>query len=188
MGEYLKNHKVTVNGTIYQNAEVKAANFVTYGGNVGNSYNLPISDVNTTGGAYILLSDDATMAENFSDCCKLGDNGELVITDIDKFGQKALSGVPLSSNSGVYQIKVEVPINSNNISCPSVNNSSCYLAYGVPGGHLLSGEPEAVMSSVNASKFLKKGITAEGETYYEFAKDFSFTDSSGITISVRKIS
>lgn len=144
LGEYLKNNKKTVKGKIFQNAKPRESNFVTFKNNLGDLRQVE-GKYNTTGGAYMLMSNNETMAKNFSKYCKLDENGNLKITNMQKFGQKALSGVPLGVD-GVYMFDCVIELNSKNISLPSINNKSMYTAYGVPGGELLSGELETVIS------------------------------------------
>lgn len=169
MAKYLEANPQKIKGTIYQSATNGAKNYKYFGGNLGNTQQIA-GDYNISGGVYMLLSDDATMARNFGDCCKLDKNGKLVITNIEKFGKDALSGVSLSKVDGAYKFDVEISLNSQNVSMPSVNNGSMFTAYGVPGGQLLSGELETVISGTH----IGLDFTESGKTY---------TDENGKTIS-----
>lgn len=137
----------------------------------------------TSGGAYVLLSSDATIAKNFGFCCELvGD--KLVITDMEKFGDKVLSGVQLDNVSGAYRITYDVPINS--CSMPSVNNCRMFTDYGVPGGKLLSGEYETVITVTNVEQYLRSAIV-DGEKVFEYNGDFRIVTDEGKIILVEKL-
>lgn len=171
------------------NYETSTSQYYYYDYGAGKKIYIDSSDIvytnryNTSGGAYALLSSDEIMAQNFPDCCKLVD-GKLVITDMEKFGKIALSGVPLSNAYGTYKITYEVPINSCSI--PSVNNSSMYTDFGVPGGHLLSGELETVITGSNITDNLRP-IIKDGELIYEYIDDFVKITDDGKLIRVEKI-
>ena len=150
LGEYLEaNRGLKVKMKAFQTADPNGISFATVKGNyLGRN----IPDDPYSGGIYTLLSDNETMAKNFPKCCKLGENGELIITNMKKFGKDALSGVVLGSD-GVYMFDIET--NLSDISMPSVNNLGMFTAYGVPGGELLSGELEAVITSTDIIEYIK---------------------------------
>lgn len=101
---------------------------------------------NVSGGMYALTSSDIEMVESYPDCCHI-ENGKLVVDDYKLFGYKALSGVPLDKNAGVYKIESYIPVEQ--LSIPSVNNGTMYTAFGVPGGKLLSGKGETVVHGIS---------------------------------------
>ncbi len=136
-----------------------------------------------SGGAYALLSSDATMAKNFGSCCDLV-GGKLVITDMKEFGEKALSGVPLDNVSGTYRITYDVPINS--CSMPSVNHPNMYTDFGVPGGKLLSGEYETVITGTNVEQNLRS-VIVNGKKVFDYNGDFRIVTAEGKKILVEKL-
>ncbi len=169
LADYIEKTQPTIKGTTFQDATPGAKNLERFG-SVG-----PVRGVDFeggTGGAYVAITSPKELAEKFPDCCHM-DGGKLVIDSYEKFGQEVLSGVPLNSN-GVYQISVEIPLNSSYISMPSINNGSYYISYAVPDGHLLSGGTETVMRGIDISKHLNKiGTDSRGNPIYRFIKDFS---------------
>lgn len=83
-------------------------------------------------------------ANSYDSICSF-DGNKFEITDYERFGQDVLSGVPMNNVNGAYMIEMDVPMNSENISMPSVSNASAYAPYFVSGGKLLSGETETTI-------------------------------------------
>ena len=123
----------------------------------------------------VLQSGDVVYAKKYPDCCRYK-NGTFRITNMEKFGKEALSGVPLNKETGAYMIVTDVPINKDNIAFPSVSNASSYQAYHVSGGELLSGGTEMTirpLEGVIKDKDIvidEKGITGkDADTGIEFS-------------------
>ena len=188
---YLEDHKAKgldlyVTGTIYQDATVGANNLVKFGGigrpEVDGFDNLVY---NNSGGAYVLLSTDTEMETRFGECCYIKNN-QLIITNMNDFGEKALSGVPLNGANGAYKITVKIPISQ--CSLPSVNNAGMFTDFGVPGGYLASGAMETVISNFDISKHLMYlGNDEKGRPMYKWNGDFSGQTSNGIIYNVEMI-
>ena len=211
LGFYLRNNStLKVEGNTYQDATFGHANLAKFGsvGPASQVYEISdssgntvakslwpnevlknISDIdfnkkyNYSGGAYVLLTDNATMNKNFPEYTKL-DGEELKITNMIMFGYDSLSGVVLSSLHGAYRINVKVPISLCSI--PSINNVCMYTAEGVPGGRLASNELETVIPSIDVSSFLE--WIGDPKSKYKFKGDFSGTydvkDHTGKVIGI----
>ena len=169
LADVLYKEKPTVKLVTFQSASVQGFNVATTG-NFGNTS----GSIRTTGPFQLPINALDGYAKQYPDYCSY-ENGAFNITNMEKFGEEVLSGVPLNRTSGAYMIVTDVPINGSNISLPSVCNASSYQAYHVSGGELLSGGTEMTICPIKDIIKVGTVIDKEGVTGLDSATEIKFS-------------
>ena len=168
LADVIYKEKPTVKLVTFQSASGQATNVVTKGdfGYCGGT-------IRTHGPFQLPVDALDGYAKQYPYYCSY-ENGAFSITNMEKFGEEVLSGVPLNRASGAYMIMTDVPINGKNISLPSVCNDSSYQAFHVSGGELLSGGTEMTISPIKDIVKVGTVIDKEGITGLDSATGIKY--------------
>ena len=167
----LKNNPTEIELVSFQNGASGASNIYNpkFKGNYGN-----IDEKLVDGGGVFCVPASTLQdyAVKYPDFCKF-DGSNFTITNPKEFGDKVLSGVPLSKTGGTIMIRTKVPLDGKHISMPSVNSGSAYMNQFVPGGKLLSGETEVCQNAI--PDIVGNAVPSGPEHFIGNVGDVSFT-------------
>ncbi|MGN1371398.1 MAG: hypothetical protein ACI4XM_03900 [Candidatus Coprovivens sp.] len=142
--EYIRDNKPTIKVTTMQDARYGSQNFATF-----SSFGLSHRDIAHGGMFTIPITERETLIgkPKNKNICTLDKDGNLIISNMQEYGEKVLGGVAFSQGE-TYSIEIELPINNQLVSCPSLVNEKSYLAYNISGGFLPSNIRECVIKGI----------------------------------------